>query len=120
MPNGKSRAYLGLQAWSSWLLWAQAAKECGSDLTRQCVYDNLKQVTDWTGGGLHSPQESGTNTPGDCYTLFEASPDGFTLAEIDPNDGIYSCNADNLYTLTGDYPQGVTLEDVGKSESDLK
>jgi hypothetical protein len=84
------------------------------------VYENLQQVTDWTGGGLHSPQDPSTNTPGDCFTLIAASPDGFELAEIDPNDGIYSCDPENQYALTGDYPQGVTLEDVGKSQSDLK
>jgi len=25
-----------------------------------------------------------------------------------------------VYTLTGDYPQGITLADVGKSMADLK
>jgi ABC-type branched-subunit amino acid transport system substrate-binding protein len=120
LPDGKAKAYLGLQAWSAWLLWAKAAKECGADLTRKCVYDNLQKVTEWTGGGLHSTQNPGDNTPGDCFTLIKATPTGFELAKIDPNDGIYSCNPDNLYTLTGDYPKGVTLQDVGKSQSDLK
>ena len=120
LPNGKAKAYLGLQAWSAWLLWAKAAKECGADLTRKCVYDNLKKVTDWTGGGLHATQNPGANKPGDCFTLIKATPTGFQLAKINPNDGIYSCNPNNLYTLTGDYGKGVTLQDVGKSINDLK
>lgn len=119
-PEGKKKAYLGLQAWSAWLLFAQAARECGSDLTRSCVYDNLEMVTSWTGGGLHAKQNPGETIPGDCFALLVASPDGFTLAEIEPTDGIYSCDPDNLYELTGDYPKGVTLEDVGKSEKDLQ
>ncbi|MGZ8765222.1 MAG: ABC transporter substrate-binding protein [Acidimicrobiia bacterium] len=120
LPDGKAKAYLGLQAWSAWLLWAKAAKECGADLTRTCVYDNLQKVNDWTGGGLHATQDPGDNEPGDCFTLMKATPTGFELAEINPNDGIYSCNPNNLYTLTGDYGTGVTLQDVGKSQSDLK
>ncbi len=120
LPDGKAKAYLGLQAWSAWLLWAKAAKACGADLTRKCVYDNLQKVTDWTGGGLHSTQNPGDDTPGDCFTLIKATPNGFELAKIDPNESIYSCNPNNLYTLTGDYGKGVTLQDVGKSLSDLK
>ena len=84
------------------------------------MYDNLKKVTDWTGGGLHATQNPGANKPGDCFTLIKATPTGFQLAKINPNDGIYSCNPNNLYTLTGDYGKGVTLQDVGKSINDLK
>ena len=120
LPGGKAKAYLGLQAWSAWLLWAKAAKECGADLTRKCVYDNLQKVKSWTGGGLHATQDPGNNTPGDCFSLILATPTGFQLAKINPNNGIYSCNADNAYKLTGDYGKGVTLRDVGKSINDLK
>ena len=44
-PGGKSRTYLGLQAWSAWLLFAKAAGTCGNDLTRTCVYDAAKKIT---------------------------------------------------------------------------
>jgi ABC-type branched-subunit amino acid transport system substrate-binding protein len=120
LPDGKAKAYLGLQAWSAWLLWAKAARECGADLTRTCVYNKLQKVTDWTGGGLHATQNPGDTKPGDCFTLITAKPTGFELADIKPNDSIYSCNPNNLYTLTGDYGKGATLQDVGKSQSDLE
>lgn len=119
-PDGKSQAQLGLQAWSAWLLFAQAVRECGSDLTRSCVYDNLQTVDSWTGGGLHATQDPGANIPGDCFSLLVTTPNGFELADIDPDDDIYSCSPNNLYELTGDYPQGVTLEDVGKTDKDLQ
>ena len=45
-PNAKAKALLGAQAWSAWLLFAQAAKACGSDLTRKCVYDNATKIHD--------------------------------------------------------------------------
>ena len=68
LPNGKAKAYLGLQAWSAWLLFAKAAKECGADLTRKCVYDNAKKVTDWTGGGLHADDRTRRRaSPSDCF-----------------------------------------------------
>ncbi len=73
LPNGKAKAYLGLQAWSAWLLWAKAAKECGANLTRKCVYHNAEKVKSWTGGGLHATQNPGDNKPGDCFAVIEAT-----------------------------------------------
>ena len=37
-PDGKV-AQLGMQALSSWLLFAQAATECGSELTAECLLE---------------------------------------------------------------------------------
>jgi len=119
-PDGKDRAYLGLQAWSAWLLFAQSARDCGSDLTRKCVYDNAKSVHEWTGGGLHVATDPGTNTPSGCFTVMQATPDGFIRPDIDANDGIYRCDDAGLYELEGDYGEGATLADVGLSEADLR
>jgi ABC-type branched-subunit amino acid transport system substrate-binding protein len=119
-PNGKSEALLGAQGFSAWLLFAQAAKECGADLTRRCVYDNLKKVHDWTGGGLHATTDPGAGTPSDCYALIEATPDGFELAKIPTTDGIYNCSPDNVYKFKKSYGTGVKLGDVGKTLNDLK
>ncbi len=121
LPNGKSEAYLGMQAWSAWLLFAQAANDCGNDVTRKCVYDNAKAVTSWTGGGLHAETDPGAGTAGECFTFFEATPSGFeVVSDLKPNDGIFRCEKNSVYKLTGDYGQGVTLADVGKTEADFK
>jgi hypothetical protein len=64
--NGGSVSQLGEQAVSSFLLWATAAKECGSNLTRQCMVNNLSKVHSWTGGGLHAETDPAGNTPPDC------------------------------------------------------
>jgi hypothetical protein len=119
-PDGKNRTYLGLQAWSAWLLFAQAAKECGNDVTRKCVYDNAKKISSWNGGGLHAETDPGTGTAPSCFAIEVATPDGFELAEIDPDEGIFRCPTNGVYELEGDYGQGVTLEDVGLSQADLK
>jgi hypothetical protein len=118
-PDGKNRTYLGLQAFSSWLLFAQAAKECGNDLTRKCVYDNAKKVTSWTGGGLHSEQNPGEGVPPTCFAIELATPNGFELADIGATDGIFKCDPDGLYKLKQP-GQGVTLEDVGLSQADFE
>jgi ABC-type branched-subunit amino acid transport system substrate-binding protein len=67
--NGGSVSQLGEQAVSSFLLWATEAKKCGSDLTRQCMVNNLSKVHDWTGGGLHSKTDPGNNKPPSCGML---------------------------------------------------
>jgi ABC-type branched-subunit amino acid transport system substrate-binding protein len=120
LPNGKAKALLGAQGFSAWLLFAQAAKQCGSDLTRRCVYDNLKKVHQWTGGGLHAQTDPGAGTPSNCFALLEASSSGFRLAKIPTTSGIYNCSPGNTYTFKKDYGKGLTLSDVGKSISDLK
>lgn len=121
LPNGKAKALLGLQAWSAWLLFATAANECGNDLTRKCVYDSAKKISDWTGGGLHSTSDLTSGKAPECFTELIASPSGFKIvSDLKPNEGIYRCDPGNVYTLTGDYPQGVTLADVGKTEADFK
>jgi ABC-type branched-subunit amino acid transport system substrate-binding protein len=120
-PDGKANAYLGYQAFSAWLLFATSVKECGSDVTRKCVFDNASSVEDWTGGGLHAPSNPGEDRPAECITITEATPDGFQVAEdFEPSDGLYDCNPDNVFELEGDYGQGVTLADVGKSIEDLE
>ena len=113
-PNGKARAQLGVQAWSSWLLFSKAAGACGANLTRKCVYDNLAKYHEWTGGGLHAVTDPGANTPTDCFVLLNATPKGFTVADVDPNEGIFNCSPKNLVELQGDYGKGVTLADAGK------
>lgn len=120
LPNGKARAYLGMQAWSAWVLFAKAAGACGNDLTRRCVYDNLTKVTDWNGGGLHAPTNPGGNQPTECFTVISAKNGKFELVDVDPNEGVFQCAKGNLFTLQGDYGSGVTLADVGKSLEDLK
>ena len=45
---------LGVQGMSAALLFATAAKELGSNLTRTGLLDELHKVHAWVGGGLHA------------------------------------------------------------------
>jgi hypothetical protein len=119
-PDAKTKAYLGLQSWSAWLLFAQAARDCGSDLTRTCVYENLQQVHEWTGGGLHAPTDPGKNTGSGCFLLLQATPQGFKPVDVSPNEGIYNCSPKNGYFVKEAGDEGIKLSDVGKTMQDLK
>lgn len=101
-PSGKV-ALLGVQGMSSWLLFAQAAAECGSDLTADCLLEKAAAAKDWTGGGLHAPQTPGNDEPSPCYLILTLGADGFTYDEdaTQPTDGLYSCEPDNVISLTG-------------------
>ena len=54
---------LGINSFSSWLLWAQSAKACGSNLTRECILAEAAKVKSWDGGGLHAPFTPGNAPP---------------------------------------------------------
>lgn len=119
-PNAKTKAFLGVNAFSAWLLFAQAAKECGDDLTRRCVYDNAKKIHEWTGGGLHAASDPGSNRGSGCYYLLQATPKGFTRVKIDTNQGIFNCDRkQNGYIVKEGSDVGTKLSDVGKTLDDL-
>ncbi|HEX4822449.1 MAG TPA: ABC transporter substrate-binding protein [Acidimicrobiales bacterium] len=103
-PDGKV-AELGAQTFSAYLLFAQAATECGANLTRTCMLDNAKKIKSWTGGGLHAETNPGDNVPSPCFLLVKASASGFEYDEAmtKPNQGKYNCSPDNIIDLKNDY-----------------
>ncbi|MEY2588461.1 MAG: hypothetical protein QOJ67_445 [Acidimicrobiaceae bacterium] len=102
-PSGKV-AGLGVQGVSSWLLFAKAATECGSQLTATCLIEKAK-VTGWTGGGLHGADDPGTNTPSNCVIVLKLSASGFAIDQTAtaPNQGKFNCSPDNVVDLKNDY-----------------
>lgn len=86
-------ALLGMQATSSFLLWAQSADKCGSNLTRQCVINELSKVHEWTGGGLHAPTDPGNNKPASCSLMVKLN--GTKYEQVYPkNIGEFECGGD--------------------------
>lgn len=104
-------AALGVQAFSSWLLFATAAKSCiegqgAGVLSRACMMDEAFKIDDWTGGGLHATAHPGTNTPPECSLIMKAAGGKFERLYPEPDspedkDG-FSCADEPLVTLTGD------------------
>jgi hypothetical protein len=99
--DGGDASTLGMQSASAFLLWATAAKACGSDLTRACVVDKLGAIHDWTGGGLGSAADPGANLPTQCGMLAKVSGTGFE--RVTPQEtGSYECDPRYAAPVTGD------------------
>jgi hypothetical protein len=117
----RKTASLGLNSFSSWLLFATAVKACGGDVTRKCLWDQAQKITNWDGGGLQAPSNPAKGTEASaCMVPLKASSKGWTVIKWDPSQGVYNCDPANVVALTGDYGTGVKLSDVGKSINDLK
>ena len=99
---------LGVNSFSAWLLWAEAAKSCGSNLTRQCVMAYAGSQSNWTAGGLHTPEvpANATGNHSQCFLALKATPSGWVTdpAVYKPNQGLYNCDPANVFKLTG-FPQ---------------
>jgi len=120
LPNGKSQASLGLNAFSAWLLFAQSVKSCGADITRRCVYDAGIKVTSWSGGGLSAQASPASQQPGDCFAMVKTDGAKFVLNNWETTkDGIWNCDPANVVPTTGDFGQPPTLASVGKTIDDV-
>ena len=107
--HGAKPKQLGVYSTSAWLLFAESAKACGSNLTRTCVVDHAGATKNWTGGGLHAPSQPGnaSSPVNECFTLLQATPTGFTVNKTvtQPNNGIYNCSPANQINLPGFPPK---------------
>jgi hypothetical protein len=91
---------LGEQSASSFLLWATAAKACGSTLTRDCMAEELAKVDEWTGGGLHAPTNPATNMPPECGLVLKL--EGTKYVQWSPEkEGTLDCSPDYVKEVTG-------------------
>ena len=98
--NGGSTGLSGAQATAAFLLWAQGVKECGSNLSSDCVISALQKVTSYDAGGLQSPTNPGGNKPGDCSMVVKLS--GTKFEQVLPTTiGTQACNSKYLVSLTG-------------------
>ncbi len=105
-PDGKT-ALLGMQGLSSWLLFARAASACGSELTGECLLAEAEAQSDWTAGGLHARQTPGNSDPSPCMLLLGLDETGFVYKEEETaptdGDGLFNCDPENAFALSGDY-----------------
>jgi len=103
-PDGKI-ALLGTQGLSSWLLFAQAATECGSNLTGDCLLEKAAAASEWTAGGLHAPQTPGNTDPSACFLVLSLDESGFSYNQeaTAPTEGddLYNCNPENVADVSG-------------------
>jgi len=63
--------YYGLYAWSAARLFVEQAIALGGKLDRAGMVNALKGVKDWTGNGLHVPQQVGPKLTANCAAIFQ-------------------------------------------------
>lgn len=64
---GEEPTMLGMHSWSAAKLAVEVAKEVGPELTRGAFLEELRQVEDWDGGGVHPPADVGAQEPRSCF-----------------------------------------------------
>lgn len=98
--NGGDIALLGMQATSSFFLWATAAKECGATLTRECVLENMSKIHSWTAGGLHAETDPGGNHPPACNEVIKL--EGTKYVRVAPTEpASFECDPKWIAKVTG-------------------
>ncbi len=98
--SGGEVSLLGAQATAAFLLWAQASQQCGANLTRQCVLDELSKVHEFTAGGLQSATDPGANLPGVCGMVLKLN--GTEYEQVLPTaTGEMECSQDYLVSISG-------------------
>ncbi len=108
--NGGEVALLGMQTASAFLLWATAAKACGSDLTRECVLNEAGGIDEWTGGGLHVPSDPGVNETPPCGLVMELVNDSYQ--RVFPEElGTYACDESWSSSFTTEWSEQAKLDE---------
>ena len=86
-----TKTFFGITGFSAWLLFAEAVKSCGSNVTRTCIEDYVATQTAWTGGGLQGPINPAANIASQCFILMKADVDHWTQA-YPSTPGQYDCS----------------------------
>ncbi|WP_343911066.1 ABC transporter substrate-binding protein, partial [Nocardioides aquiterrae] len=82
--------YYGLYAWSAARLFVEQAVALGGKLTRASLVAALGKVRNWTGNGVHVPQQVGQKITSNCGSVFQlnggkwrqVSPGGFQCGPL--------------------------------------
>jgi len=106
-PADAKRATFGVIAVSSWLLFAQAVTACGSEVTRDCVFDRARSQTSWTGGGLQVPVNLAERTLEPCINSLKVDGGAFVQTELVPPGEPFACDPAWLVPLPGEVPAGI-------------
>jgi hypothetical protein len=79
---------------------SRAAKACGSELTKECIFSEIDKIEEWTGGGLHAPTNPGSNMPPNCGLVLKL--EGTEYVRFDPEEkGELECSDDYVGKVAG-------------------
>jgi ABC-type branched-subunit amino acid transport system substrate-binding protein len=93
---GAQPTALGVQGWSAGLLFAEALRSLGSNVTRAGLLEALRKVHHWDGNGLHVPSDPGANRQLGCFSYLQVRNGAFVRAY--PAHG-FSCSPLNVVAL---------------------
>jgi ABC-type branched-subunit amino acid transport system substrate-binding protein len=79
----------GVYAWSATRLFVEQAVALGGKLNRQTLIQALGKVKDWTGNGIHVPQQVGAETTANCASIIQLNNGKWT--KVSPGD--YLCGS---------------------------
>jgi ABC-type branched-subunit amino acid transport system substrate-binding protein len=96
-PKAK-KTFFGATAFSAWLLFAEAVKSCGSNVTRACISQYVATQKQWTGGGLQGPIDPAANVASQCFIVMKVDTNKFTQA-VPAKLGEYDCSPKNAPTV---------------------
>jgi ABC-type branched-subunit amino acid transport system substrate-binding protein len=94
---------LSVQGWSAGQLFATAAKNLGSDLTRTALLAELRKIKEWDGHGIHAPANPGDNLVTQCFIYLKV--EGGEFVREYPKEG-FSCDKKNVVEVEYDFPKG--------------
>ena len=90
---------LGLQGWSSGLLFATAAQSLGSNLTRAGLVDALTAIHSWDGNGIQAPADPGGRVPSGCFLYMQVKNGKFV--RLHPKKG-FDCSNPKVVDIPAD------------------
>lgn len=103
--------FLGIQSFSSALLWATAVKNLGADVTRDGLEAEIKKIHQWNGHGLHVPTDPGGIKQSACFIMMKVVGQGFERAYPKPDADKavyensvakgYACPEEGFVEITG-------------------
>ncbi|MFN3217531.1 MAG: ABC transporter substrate-binding protein [Acidimicrobiales bacterium] len=107
---GEGISAVAVQTVSAFLMWATAASECGSELTRACVIDTASTFTEWTGHGLHVPTNPGANETPDCGIVMQLV--GTEYQRVWPTEpGTFDCDPSYRAEITTQWSEEAALDE---------
>lgn len=93
-PNATPDVF-GVYGWTSCVMFLQAAKAVGPQLTRAALLEELGKITEFTGNGLIATNNPAEKVPPSCYAVVQLK--GGKWQRVDTPAGGFRCDGSYLY-----------------------
>lgn len=106
--------FLGVQAFSSGLLFATAAKSLGADVTRERLEVAIRNIHEWDGGGIQAPADPGNHRSSSCFIMMRVEGSKFVreYPREDTDADVYNNDRQKGFACPPDEESFVELDDA--------